>query len=163
MKRLVIPAILLGLAALVYLIYSQGIQKTVSLEINGKSTDVETSSWTVAGFLEEQGIVLSGEDSINPEISSLLTGDEAISIQRASWFSVESDGSIQSNFARYTTLEMILSDLTIDLAPGDVLYLDGVQVSADVSFQPGSNHSLQIMKQKPVTYAEGSSPITFHS
>jgi len=163
MKRLVIPAILLGLAALVILIYSQGIQKTVSLEINGESTEVNTSSWTVADFLEEQGIVLSGEDSIDPEISSLLTGDEAISVQRASWFSVESDGYIQSIFARYTTPEKILSDLKIDLTPGDNLYLDGVQVSADISFQPGSNHSLKIMKQKPVTFAEGNSSITFHS
>ena len=163
MNRLVIPAILLGLAALVILLYSQGIQKTVSLEINGESTEVNTSSWTVADFLEEQEIVLSGEDSIDPEISSLLTGDEAISIQKASWFSVESDGSIQSIFTRYTTLENILSDLKIDLTPGDMLYLDGVQVSEDISFQPGSNHSLQIMMQKPVNFAEGNSSKTFHS
>ena len=70
MKRWLIPVVLIGLAASVFLLYFQGTQKTVTLKINGNTTEIETSSWTVSAFLEEQGILLTEADSIDPHTVS---------------------------------------------------------------------------------------------
>jgi len=180
MKRLIIPAILLGLLALGTVIYFQGIPKTVNLMVNGESTEVNTSSWNVSGFLEEQGLVMTEQDSIDPppsslligdeEISildpppsSLLIGDEEISIQQASWFTVDNDGSSQSTFARFITLEELFSELKIDLTPHDLVYLDGAQISTDAPLRSGSNHSIQIRKPKQVVLTGGKTSRSFET
>ena len=161
MKRWLIPVFLLGLAALLFLLYSQGIQKTVTLKINNEAREIITSSWTVSAFLEEQGILLTEADSINPQITSLLIGDKEISIQHASWFTVNYEGSTQSIFGRYKSLEELLSDLQIEAAPEDSLFLDGILVSSETRLLPGTNHSLQIIKPKSIVLTQGSSSEQF--
>jgi uncharacterized protein YabE (DUF348 family) len=161
MKRWLIPVFLLGLAALLFLLYSQGIQKTVTLKINNEAREIITSSWTVSAFLEEQGILLTEADSINPQITSLLIGDKEISIQHASWFTVNYEGSTQSIFGRYESLEELLSDLQIEAAPEDSLFLDGILVSSETRLLPGTNHSLQIIKPKSIVLTQGSSSEQF--
>jgi uncharacterized protein YabE (DUF348 family) len=163
MKRWVFPVLFLGLAAALFLVYSQGFEKTVLLEINGQSREIDTSAWTVSRFLEEQGIVLTEGDAVDPQVSGLLIGDQDISIQQASWFTIQNGGSNHSIFGRYTTLAELLSDLGIEPDPDDLYYLDGVRVSVEALINPGSNHSLQIQKQKSVELAQGNSSHTFHT
>ncbi len=157
MKRWLIPVILLGLAAFLLLLYSQGIQKTVTLKINGEAEEINTSSWTVSAFLDEQGITLTEADSIDPQITSLLIGDQEISIQQASWFTVNYEGSTRAIFGRYKTPAELLSDLQLEAAPENSLFLDGTLVSLKTRIVPGTNHSLQIQKPKSIVYAQGSS------
>lgn len=163
MKRWIIPGILLGVAALAIIILTQGFQKTITLEINGELKEVKSSSWTVSGFLEEQGISLTAQDSIDPSLSSLLLGDEKILIQQAAWLSIDSDGTIQSTFALYNSIEDVFNDLEINLSPSDSLYLDGAKASEEETLEPGSNHSLQIIHNKPVVLTEGASSQTIET
>lgn len=157
MKRLIIPLILLGLILLSVVVYFQGIQKTISLNINQRSQEVNTSAWTVSEFLVEQGIYLTEKDSISPEVSSLLLGDEEISIHQASWVTVAVDGSIRSSFERHSTVDDALDSFNINLHSDDLIYLDGVLVSRDTTLQTGSNHNLQILRSKPVSVIQAGS------
>ncbi len=106
---------------------------------------------------------MTEQDSIDPSPSSLLIGDQEISIQQASWFTVDNDGSSQSTFARFNTLEEIFSELKIDLTPHDLVYLDGAQISTDAPLRSGSNHSIQIRKPKQVVLTGGKTSRTFET
>ena len=163
MKRLILPGIILGIAALVVILFTRGIQKTITLEINGVSKEVSSSSWTVAGFLEEQGIVLTVEDAIEPQLSSLLMGDKKIAIHQAAWFTIENNGAVQSFFGRYNTLEELFDAQAIDITPGAALYLDGESISETARIELGSNHSLQIIDQAPVIVTHENSSQTFNT
>ena len=156
MKRWFILVVLIGLTASVFLLYSLGIQKTVTLIINGNTTEIETSSWTVTAFLEEQGILLTEADSIDPKITGLLIGDQEIFIQQASWFTVNYDDTTRSFFGRYETIRELLSDLEIEAAPEDLLFLDGILVSPETRLITGANHSLQIEKPEAIVLSKGS-------
>jgi uncharacterized protein YabE (DUF348 family) len=157
MKRLIISLILLGLVLVTVLVYFQGIQKTISLNFNGQEEEVITSAWTVSEFLVEQGIVLTEKDSIVPGTKSILFGDEEISIQQASWITVAADGSIQSTYNRYATIDDVLDNLSIVLESDDLLYLDGTLVTRDTPLQIGSNLNLQILRTKPFSLTQADS------
>lgn len=157
MKRLIIPLILLGLVLITILVYFQGIQKTIYLNFNEESVDVNTAAWTVSEFLIEQGIDLTEKDSISPGGTSLLLGDEEISIQQASWITLAADGSIQSSFDRYSTIDDALDNLSISLESEDLLYLDGALATRDTPLQAGTNHNLQILRSKPISVTRADS------
>jgi len=163
MKRFVNPMITLGVAAILLLIYFLGIQKTITLEINGESTLVETTSWTISEFLEEQGILLNEADAIEPHLSSFLVADQKISIMQASWFTIHFDDSTKTVFGLYGTIDQLIVDLPFELSPEDVLFLDGALVSEDTNLKPGRNHTLQIESPSSLVLAQGNDTQTIYS
>ena len=150
MKRVYLSVLILGFTVAITLLFTQGIQKTVVLSVNGLPHEIQTSAWTVAQFLDEQGILLREEDQISARLLKILAGDEEISIQQASWITINDHGVTQTVFSRFDSIQEILSHLKIDLAPNDLLYLDGKLVSAESTVSAGSNHSLQILRSEPI-------------
>jgi len=161
MKRIVFSIIFLVVAGAVYYLVTQGIQKNVTLTINGQPSEIQTSAWTVSGFLQEQGISFTEDDVIAPPFKTFLTSDKVITIDQAFWVSIKSDGSTNSVFTRQKSLEEILSDMDIQLDPGDLIYLDGKLVPEDSVLTPGSNHSLQIFRSVPLVLTQGNNSETF--
>lgn len=129
---------------------SQGYSKTVSLEINGISEQVETKSWRVSSLLIEQGISLHEEDSIDPHPTAWIMGDETITIERANWITISTDGKIVQQFTRKRNLETILTDAGIDLNDGDQIIVNGIPVSNELMLSPGQNHSLQVRRRQTI-------------
>ena len=163
MKRIGIGIIFLVLAGAVFYLVTQGIQKNVTLTINGQPSEVLTSAWTVSGFLQEQRISFTEDDVITPPFKTFLTSDKVITIDQAFWVSIKSDGSTNYVFTRQKSLEEIFSVLDIQLAPEDLLYLDGKLVSEDSILTSGSNHSLQILRSVPLVLTQGNTFATFHT
>ena len=87
------------------ILITQGVEKTITLDINGESKKVKTSTWTVTRFLGEQGIHLTEQDSIESPNSSLLIGDAELSIKQASWLTISGDGDIQAYYGHYKSRE----------------------------------------------------------
>ncbi|HUV26173.1 MAG TPA: ubiquitin-like domain-containing protein [Anaerolineales bacterium] len=163
MKRTYILIIILALTGGAIFYITQGIHKTVTLIINDQPNEIQTTAWTISGFLQEQGISLTEEDAIEPPISAVLTGEKVITIEQASWITILSDGVTNSVYTRQNSPEEILSDLGMQLKPDDLLYLDGKLVSDDTILTPGTNHSLQIQRSIPVELTQGDLSETFHT
>ena len=163
MKRIGIVILFLVLAGAVFYHVTQGIQKNVTLTINGQPSEVLTSAWTVSGFLQEQRISFTRDDVITPPFKTFLTSDQVITIDQAFWVSIKSDGSTNYVFTRQKSPGEILSDLDIQLTPGDLMYIDGNLVSEDSVLPPGSNHSLQILRSVPLVLTQGNTSATFHT
>ena len=102
-------------------------------------------------------MTLTEADSIDPPITSLLIGDQEISIQQASWFTVNYKGSTRAIYGRYETIAELLSGLQLEAVPENLFFLDGLLVSLETRLQPGTNHSLQITIPKSIVYSQGSS------
>ena len=163
MKRFVIPGLILVLALPLTILITQGVEKTVTLDLNGESMEVETSAWTVTRFLEEQGIQLTEEDFIEPQNSGLLVGDAELSIQQASWLTISDDADIQAYFGRYEKIEDAITSSGIVITPGDLLYLDGELAGMETIIEPGKNHSLQIHKSQQVNFHQGNTFSSFQT
>jgi uncharacterized protein YabE (DUF348 family) len=129
---------------------SQGIPKTVNLEIDGQSAQIKTSAWSVSDFLVEQNISLNKEDALNLPLSTWLTGGETISIEKAAWVTILADGKTISIFTRQLSPKKILSTAGIELSSGDQLFIDGIPSTPGSTLPPGSNHSLQVQRAQTV-------------
>ncbi len=144
-----------------FLLYTIGFQKDIILKINNQVMEIQSSSWTVGELLQEEGITLTEHDFVDPPLSSFLSDDQVISIQQASWITINEDGQSRSVFGIIDSIEDLLSELDIDLAPGDLLYLDGSRASPGSHLVSGSNHSLQIISAKPLAVKNANNPETY--
>lgn len=133
---------------------SQGFGKTVTLEINGQTQQVETKAWRISSFLHEQGITLHEEDFVDPPPSAWLMGDETINIEQASWITISADAEITQTFTRQRDVETVLSDAGIKLSDGDQVILDGIPASVKTTLSPGENHSLQVLRNHLIVLKE---------
>lgn len=163
MRRYLIMGFILVVTLSLTILITQGVEKTVTLDINGESKKVKTSAWTVTRFLGEQGIHLTEQDSIESPNSSLLIGDDELSIQQASWLTISGDGDIQAYYGHYEKIEDVVMNSGIEITPGDLLYLDGELAGMEAGIQPGKNHSLQIHKSRQVDFHQGNTSSSFHT
>ena len=129
MNRTLIIFLAGALALAGIFLVSQGFSKTVTLEINGHPQVVETKAWRVSSFLNEQGITLHEQDSIDPSPSAWIIGEDTITIEHADWITISADEKLSQFFTRQRSLETLLSEASIELNDGDLILLDGVPVS----------------------------------
>jgi len=147
-RRLIFLALALALVG-VFLI-SLGLQKKVTLIIDGRSREIETSAWTVSGLLKDEEISLNEADSLNPPASAWLTGGEVISIETATWVSIESDGESISLITLERVPSNLLSDAGFRIHPDDQMLLNGKPTSINDRLTPGKNYSIQILRSHPI-------------
>ncbi len=129
---------------------SQGIPKTVTLEINRHPEEIKTTAWFVSDFLNEQDISLNQEDALNLPLSTPLTGGETIAIEKAAWMTILADGETVSLFTRRQSAEQILSEAGIKLSSGDQVLVDGTPFPLGRTLAPGKNHSLQVQRAQTI-------------
>jgi uncharacterized protein YabE (DUF348 family) len=146
MKRTLLMLLAVVIAIIGIIFITKGISKTVYLTIDGRTVETESTAWNVSGFLVEQEITLNAEDAINIPLSNWLTRGEEISIERAVWVTIQSDGETRSMFTRQRTPENILSEAGIQILIGDKIFVDGKPTTKNSKLSPGKNHSLQILR-----------------
>jgi uncharacterized protein YabE (DUF348 family) len=147
-KRLILLAVALATAAL--FLIGLGIRKTVTLNINGQITEIETSAWTVSGLLNEAGISIREDDSLTPSQSTWLTGGETVTIESASWVNIQADGGTISTMTLERIPANILTEADIRLFPGDRMILNGKPAPLDEQLAAGKNHSIQVIRTQPI-------------
>lgn len=147
-KRIFTLAVVLAISGIVLI--SRGLQKTVALTINGQAEEIETSSWTVSGVLNEAEILLNEEDSINPSPSTWLIGGENITIETAAWINIQVDGELIPLITRERLPANLLSQADIRIFPADQLYVDGEPGQIDEEIKPGKNHTIQVLRGQPI-------------
>lgn len=150
MKRTILIFLAAALALAGIFLVSQGIDKSVSIQINGQPAEIKSSAWTVSGLLVEQNISLTKEDAIDLPLSTWLFGGETISIEKADWVTIEADGETFSVFTRHRSPEVILSEAGIELSSRDQIMLDGKPAVVGIKMSPGDNHSIQVQRAQTV-------------
>lgn len=138
--------IVLGVISLLF-----SLHKEITLVVNGKPETKTTFALTVGGFLRQQNVTVSEDDTLHPPVNRFLWGDEQITLQRASQVTVISD----QNTTHLVTTERkpanILAGLEIPLYPKDQIFIDGELLDPDapVPYQP--HYTIRVKRATPVT------------
>lgn len=85
--------------------------KSVEIEINGESHELTTFAGSVAGFLDEQGIVIGEHDLLAPDAATALTDGTDIVVRTARPVTVEIDGVAQEVWTTEQTSGDMLAGL----------------------------------------------------
>ncbi|WP_156755800.1 resuscitation-promoting factor [Actinokineospora pegani] len=121
---------------------------TVTVDVDGKATEVSTYADTVAEVLEEEGIELGAHDSVSPSPTAEIADDGKIVLQRGRQLTMTIDGETRQAWVRATTLGEALKQAN---AP-----VQGSWVSAgDDAEVPLSGMSVEIKTNKKVTLFDG--------
>ena len=163
MKKTRLYALALVIALCGLMLLGLGLQKTVTINIDGEATEIVTSAWTVGALLEEAEVAVGENDAISPPLETWLWGGEIISINRAAWVTLHADGETTSFHTLERSPANLLDDAGLRLFPGDQLLVDGQPSEFDEQLSPGRNHSLQIRRAQPVSLVMGEELLTFSS
>jgi len=163
MKKTRLYALALVIAFCGLMLLGLGLQKTVTINIDGEATEMVTSAWTVGALLEEVEVTVGENDAIAPPLETWLWGGEVISISRAAWVTLHADGEITSFHTLERSPANLLEDAGLRLFPGDQLLVDGQPSEVDEQLSPGRNHSLQIRRAQQVSLVMGEELLTFSS
>ncbi len=147
-NRLILLAVALAIVGL--FLIGLGIRKTVTVDINGQLTEIETSAWTVSGLLREAGISVSDEDTVTPSQSTWIIGGESISIETASWVNIQADGDTLAMITLERVPANILTDADIRLYPGDQIAVNGKPSPPEDQLSAGKNFSIQVIRAQPI-------------
>lgn len=163
MKKTRLYALALVIAFCGLMLLGLGLQKTVTINIDGEATEIVTSAWTVGALLEEAEVAVGENDAISPPLETWLWGGEIISINRAAWVTLHADGETTSLHTLERSPANLLDDAGLRLFPGDQLLVDGQPSEVDEQLSPGRNHSLQIRRAQQVSLVRGEELLTFSS
>jgi uncharacterized protein YabE (DUF348 family) len=96
-----------------------------TLVVDGVSRRVRTRCPTVGDVLKDIGIVVRDGDLVNPDIEAPMTPEMTITVRHARPITVVADGATRTVYAHSGSAGQILSEVGVELRPGDELRVDG--------------------------------------
>ncbi|GAA3289678.1 transglycosylase family protein [Arthrobacter citreus] len=136
-QAVVMVALILGLVAFI------GTNKSVSLTVDGQSTDVMTFGGTVAEVLQKADVQVTAADRVSPALTEEVTDGTAIEVFKAKTVDVTLDGEGHT----VSTTGQTVADLVSELR---VASNSAVSASLDTALN-GLNDRLSISTPKTVT------------
>jgi uncharacterized protein YabE (DUF348 family) len=122
--------------------------KSVTVDIDGKSHQVNTYADTVGEVLEDEGVDVGSHDALSPSPSADINDGGTIVLQRGRQLHLTIDGEKSSHWVRATTVEDALRSINVSA--------DGAWMSQDMSRAvPLSGLSMEIKTVKNVTLFDG--------
>jgi uncharacterized protein YabE (DUF348 family) len=156
-----ISAAVISLLGILLLIL--GLQKEVTLVVNGEAQQITTYAITVRGVLRSQDYSLSEEDHIHPSPGTWLWGDEAIYFDISSTITIQADGNeITLQTAEIHPLNVLL-EAGYTIYPKDRILVDGVVTDETDLLAAGRDHEIQILRGTPITLLTETGEISFIS
>lgn len=149
---LALASILIGLTLSIF-----GLNKQVTLIVDGQRTILTTYALTVGSLLDTQDLPLASEDLLQPAVDAWLRDEMVIILQHAVPVQIYADG----NLLNFISAERLPFDLLaaggLSLLPGDQLLSEGLPIPLDVPLSESVQAiSLQIQRSLPFTLREGS-------
>jgi uncharacterized protein YabE (DUF348 family) len=120
--------------------------KTVYLSINGEVEEYQTDSFTVAGFLREQGIDLVDEDRLRPGVKSLLLDKETVYYAPAAQIQIQADGEEITLQTAERDPSNILLEAGFPLFPKDRIRVNGIVMGKGSRLSFSSSHQIEILR-----------------
>lgn len=155
----------------------------VTVEVDGYRETVRTVRPNVAALLADLGLSWRPEDRLNPAPEMPITSGLTITLQRARRAEIAADGTLFTLFTHAATVEELLMQAGLRLAPQDEVWLDGAQVTLTTALPPPdglqstarrtggrawAGHMpqevrLTVRRAVPVTVDDGSIPFTIYT
>jgi resuscitation-promoting factor RpfB len=121
--RKIIPVVAAGATTLALAGTTFGyanLNKSVTLSVDGQSTEVRTSADTVGALLKTRGIEVSGHDVVAPGPDAKLDDGTRIAVKFGRQVTFTIDGVAQSIWTTATTVDEALAALATDLSGADL-------------------------------------------
>mgnify|MGYP000921053178 FL=1 len=129
--------------------------KSLTLSVDGQSTQVRSMAGTVGGVLEAKGIELSSRDQVVPSVDAAVKSGDTITVRFARKLIVTVDGVQKEFWTTATTVDQALKDLGLR-ADGAVLSVSRSQAIG----RKGLNLALTTPKDVTLTVAGSSRSLT---
>jgi uncharacterized protein YabE (DUF348 family) len=130
------------------------VDKTVTVEVDGQTTQVHTTASNVKGVLADAGYVVGGHDIVAPSLTSDVHGGSKIVLQHGRMLRLSVDGSERDVWVTATTVSQALADLGYESAD-----LNSVSRSKRLPLTP-TDLTLTTIKSVTLTQAGQSSDLT---
>jgi len=154
-RLIAIIAILMSICGILILL--SGMNKDITLVINGQSQTISTSAISVGNFLNQAQIKIGDGDVQYPPSDHWITTGEIITIKRAALVHVQA-GEEEITFKTTERIPAnILFDANIPLFPGDLILANGLSIAAYEILPPLETYSIQLVRALPVTIKAGQS------
>lgn len=163
MKRLISILVFGTLLVLTGWLTANWLHKQVTLDVGAGPRPVSTWALTVGELLQSQGVALGAEDRVDPALHAPLTEGTAVRVTRARPVHVQVDGQIHTIWTSERNPGGMLDEVGVELAPADVLLVDGVSTDPDASLPPARGYALQVVRAVPVTVTLGARSLAFRS
>jgi resuscitation-promoting factor RpfB len=121
--RKIIPVVAAGATALVLAGTTFGyanLNKSVTLSIDGQTTELRTSADTVAALLKSRGIHVNGHDVVAPSLDAELADGARVAVRFGRQVTFTIDGEAQTMWTTATTVDDALDALSVDLSGAQV-------------------------------------------
>ena len=101
--------------------YTNLVPRQVSATVDGKQQEITTYEYTVAGFLEDQGIPYYEEDYLSTPPTGFIHDGMEFEILHATDFEVTADGETKAYKSLKATVEEAITDVGIKLRDRDIV------------------------------------------
>ena len=156
-KSLRIIIIVLGIGLVGSVMFILGLNRSVTLVIDGQSTTITTYALTVDDLLDNENIPLAPEDVLQPGVGTWLREGTVITLRHAVPVQIYADGTLHYLLSAERLPTSLLAAAAVTLFPGDQLLSEGSPISADVPLsEPVQTVTLQVQRALPFTLTEGS-------
>jgi uncharacterized protein YabE (DUF348 family) len=121
--RKIIPVVAAGATALALAGTTFGyanLNKSVTLSIDGQTTEVRTSADTVGAVLKTKGIEVNGHDVVAPGLDAKINDGTRIAVKFGRQVTFTIDGAAQTIWTTATTVDDALKALGIDLVGAEL-------------------------------------------
>lgn len=139
--------VLLGVAVLLCcaVLLAAWMHKSITIDIDGQKSSIQTWSWTVGSALAAAEIPLNPSDQLQPPQNTLLTNGQVVEIHRARPIMLQADGKFTHLLTADPQPKAWLDQAGITLNPGDLLLTAGTPVDPQ---QPSTANAVQVLRQR---------------
>jgi resuscitation-promoting factor RpfB len=142
-----------------------GLERQITLVIDGQSQTIRTRALTVGSLLNSAGIALQADDHLTPAVSALILKNPVIRLDRAHLVSIRLVNSGEQ--ISLTTTERLPANLLAEagyrLYPDDRLELNGEPIDPAEPLPIRNAIVLELKQAVPITVHEGEQTLTFTS
>jgi uncharacterized protein YabE (DUF348 family) len=131
-----------------------GMEKTVTLVVDGQQRHLVTSAFTVGGLLKAENISVGEQDNLLPEVDQWIQNGSVILLERSSQIHIQTDDSSKTLLSTERFPANLLAEASMRLYPGDRLLVDGQPVLPDQKLALGLTHSLQVRRTVPLNLVD---------
>ena len=156
-----ISAALISMLGMLLLIL--GLQKEITLVVNGEVQQIKSYALTVRGVLKSQDYQLTEWDQLDPSPGTWLWGDETIHFRVSSAIEILADGENISLQTAESRPENVLLAAGYNVYPKDRVLVDGKPINEDTLLEAGKDHQIRILRGTPITVITETGAIQFVS
>jgi uncharacterized protein YabE (DUF348 family) len=134
-----------------------GLNKRVTLVVDGQTTTHTTYALTVGGLLDKLNIPLAPEDELQPGVETWLREGTVITLHHAVPVQIYADDVLYQLISAQRLPASLLAAAGVTLLPGDQLLSEGLLTPVDIPLKETvQTVSLQVLRSLPFTLKEGS-------